>query len=112
MSCEPFGEHRGLVEFALHQPVAMEGYGNDGVEGGVRKMLAEMRTSELQQRALHMQLAAVFEKVDGLPQRPFVATESTSMVEGGWSVAARATAMFRTVPERHRRPEGASTTWA
>ena len=112
LSCEPSGQHRGLVEFALHEAVSMQGHGDDGVEGAVRKMLAEMRAGELQKWALHVQLAAVFEEVDGLPQRPFVTTESAGMVEEGWSVAARPTSMFRAGRERHGRPEGTSTTWA
>src|SRR5919201_1824310 len=112
MPCKPSSKHRGLIEFALHQPLAMQGHGDDGVEGGVRKVLAEVIERQLQKWAFQLQLAAVLEEMDGLPQGPFIATDGAGMVERGWSVATRATSMFRAIRERHGRPEGASTTWA
>src|SRR6266516_5357350 len=112
MPCEPSSKHRSLIEFALHQPLAMQGHRDDGVEGGVRKVLAEVIERQLQKWAFQLQLATVLEEMNGLPQRPFIATDGTGTVEGGWAVAARTTSMFRAVCERHWRPEGASTTWA
>jgi len=64
---EAVGEHRRLVEFPLHEAAAMEGDGDDGVKGRALKMRVEVCERQIEERAYDLQLAAIFEQMDGFP---------------------------------------------
>jgi hypothetical protein len=84
MSRQASGQHGRLVKLSLHEPLVMQGYREDHVEGGGGKVGVEVRDRELEEWLLEVQFAAVFKKVNGLPQGAFVAPDGTGVIEGGW----------------------------
>jgi hypothetical protein len=51
----------------LHEALSMQGNGDDRVEHGSRKMLADVRHGQVEQRWCEVQLAAVLELMNRLP---------------------------------------------
>src|SRR5262249_10810743 len=70
----------------------------------------EVVEGEAKEWLLEVQLAAVFELMNRLPQGAFVTSNSTGMIEGGWLGATGATAILRTIRQGDRRPKWFSTT--
>ena len=75
-----------------------------------RKVVVEVRDGEVKQWLPELQLAAVFELMNGLPQRPFVPPNGTGMIERRWCGTAGATAILWTVRQGDWRPEWFPTT--
>jgi hypothetical protein len=90
----------------------MQGDRDNRVEDGSRKVGVEVLEGEAKEWLFEVQLAAVFELVNRLPQGAFVTPDGAGTIEVGWSGATGATPILRTVRQGDRRPEWVSTTGA